>query len=715
MSDYSDSGSQAHQVDLTLIDKKKLLRADERRRRAGDEFGDVESYLSESEKSGSEDSGDNSEDSSSESDVEEDENGELITPEIDAQIMKALSALRSKDKSIYDSSVQFFSDDAVKQSQETWKAKQKAARQASDGVMTLRDYQHKVMLEYGGVVDEDQEMKQPPATLTHVQEQEALKKEFKAAFGEDHGDSDADEEGVDFLVKKEKTKEEIAKEDVDYRRFLLDSMGGDAANKAALERWTAFTTDRESAGGKVDAGQAFLMNYVLNRGWVDKSAEKSSAELEAKAIVDKEEDEELMELTDKFESKYNFRFEEEGGAQIKSYPRVVEGSLRRKDERRKLARERAKERKTELKKQKAEELKQLKTQKKKSILDKLKEIQGITGNKTIGFDALDLDGDFDPEKFDSKMDELFGDNADEGDFEKPVWDDDIDIGDLVSDDDQPSSSSVRNKKGKSKKGKSTDASNVREDDDGDFIMDADYLSSAVAGPSTARAAAVDPAQRHQLKDTVSEYMDKRYQLDFEDIVGDGLATRFKYSKVKPVDYGLTPAEILLADDQFLNDYVSVKKIAPYRPDWKIDEDLAKYASKKRIIYVKKKAASRRSEWEQELKSLASSSSKKRAADPDTGKAGKSKRPKDEAKKSSDKVKSVVAAASGPPTTTAADFSRSSEQSTMAAKSATNQPEAASSSKLAEDSAGQPKNQTRHQRQRAKKAAAAASASASAAS
>ncbi|KAJ1819706.1 Ribosome biogenesis protein Kri1 [Coemansia sp. RSA 2675] len=680
------SAKAAQRMDVDSIDKKKLLRADERRRRANDEFGDIEEYLSES-ASSAEDSGDSTSD---ESDVEEDENGELITPEIDAQIMKALSALRSKDKSIYDSKVKFFSDDVIQESQKSWKAKQEAARQASQGVVTLRDYQHKVMVEHGGVVDEDKEVR---TGLTHVQEQEALKSEFKAALGDgDEGDEGDD----DFLVKKEKSKEDIAKEDVDYRKFLLDSMGGDAENKAALESWTAFASERKEAGSKVDDGQAFLMGYILNRGWVDKSAEKATAEFEAKAIVDKEEDEEYTELADNFESKYNFRFEEEGGTQIKSYPRTVEGSLRRKDERRKLARERAKERKAELKKDKSEELKRLKNQKKKDILEKLKEIQGITGNKTVGFDALDLDGDFDPAKFDSKMDEIFGGDGDgtQVDLEKPTWDDDIDIGDLVSDDEQAGSSKKGKKSKKSKKKRSDDAEE-------DFIMDADYLDGA--GPSAKRAAAVDPAQRDQLKDKVSEYMDKYYQLDFEDIVGDDLPTRFKYSKVKAVDYGLTPAEILLADDKYLNEYVSVKKIAPYRPDWKIDDDLSKYASKKRMIYVKKKAANTRSEWEKEAKALQASTSKKRAAKSDDTKAAKkSKKAKDGVEAKPKSKKSKTESPSAPVLVVAAK----PEKAAKLAKNADKAPESTA--------ADQHKSQNRRQRQKAKKAATTATATANSA-
>jgi protein KRI1 len=48
-------------------------------------------------------------------------------------------------------------------------------------------------------------------------------------------------------------------------------------------------------------------------------------------------------------------------------------------------------------------------------------------------------------------------------------------------------------------------------------------------------------------------------------VGD-LPTRFKYVPVPTQTYSLTPVEILLATDKELNEYVSVKKYAPYRQE-----------------------------------------------------------------------------------------------------------------------------------------------------
>lgn len=45
-----------------------------------------------------------------------------------------------------------------------------------------------------------------------------------------------------------------------------------------------------------------------------------------------------------------------------------------------------------------------------------------------------------------------------------------------------------------------------------------------------------------------------------------MPTRFKYTPVQPQSFALTPAEILMATDQELNQYLSVKKYAPYRKD-----------------------------------------------------------------------------------------------------------------------------------------------------
>lgn len=55
-----------------------------------------------------------------------------------------------------------------------------------------------------------------------------------------------------------------------------------------------------------------LVSYVLNRGWVDKEANKIPSYNEVvDEEVDSDEDEEYLDKVDRFESAYNFRFEEE--------------------------------------------------------------------------------------------------------------------------------------------------------------------------------------------------------------------------------------------------------------------------------------------------------------------------------------------------------------------------------------------------------------------
>lgn len=61
-------------------------------------------------------------------------------------------------------------------------------------------------------------------------------------------------------------------------------------------------------------------------------------------------------------------------------------------------------------------------------------------------------------------------------------------------------------------------------------------------------------------------LDEYYKLGFEDIIGKDIYTRFKYTKVKDFDFGLTNEEILLLNDKELNKLVSLRKYKPYRND-----------------------------------------------------------------------------------------------------------------------------------------------------
>ena len=159
---------------------------------------------------------------------------------------------------------------------------------------------------------------------------------------------------------------------------------------------------------------------------------------------------------------------------------------------------------------------------------------------------VDLDADFDPEKHDAQMAEMFNDDYyNKEDTEKPTWDDDIEGVDDIDYDDEEG------------------ADHANDDDDEDIMMDADYLPGGAKYQGTSEEASEQASSSKKvLKKEVDNLLDQYYSLNFEDIIGGDLPTRFKYQKTKAEDYGLSALEILLADDKELNKYVGLKTMAP---------------------------------------------------------------------------------------------------------------------------------------------------------
>lgn len=141
------------------------------------------------------------------------------------------------------------------------------------------------------------------------------------------------------------------------------------------------------------------------------------------------------------------------------------------------------------------------------------------------------------------MDSVFNENYYEHEedlTEKPTWDDDIDV-----------SYAEQGEGG--------------EDGEEDIDMDADYLPGGdkYGGEGSSSSAATKPKiMDDEKKAKFNELMEEYYSLNYEDVIGGDLPTRFKYNKVEPEDYGLTAEQILLADDKELNKYVGMKMLAP---------------------------------------------------------------------------------------------------------------------------------------------------------
>ncbi|GAO48403.1 Krr1-domain-containing protein [Saitoella complicata NRRL Y-17804] len=504
------------------------------------------------------------EDSETDSEDEtEDEDAELLTPAVDAAILKTIAKIRSGDKELFDKDKPFNFEEAERELQKQRKEAREKAKESKP--MFLKDYHRRNLLEGGG--DEDEDMADADADfgaqmrekydMTHVQEQAKLKAEISSAF---HAGAEEDEDDDDLLVARKKGNEEMADEEDGYKKFLIEAAGDEELkqwlDKAKKDKDIKVT---EVAYDDEEKGEEFLMNFIMNRGWMDKDASRVPTYDE---IVQEDEDE-FDDRVDHFENAYNFRYEEAGAADIVGHARNIT-SVRRKDDKRKAARDARNERKELEKQQKLEELRRLKNLKRKEIEEKLKKIAEITGSETVPFDDVDLEGEFDPERWDRKMQEAFDDKYYEGKDTKPTFDDDIDIDDIVPE--------------FSKKNAKNKPATMVDENGEEIIMDADY---AVEGE---RARTSRKEKRKEILDKkrkLDDYIDNHYQLDYEDMIGD-LPTRFKYRTVESEDFGLSPADILLADDTQLNEFIGLKKLNPFRTREQVMKDKRKYAKKKRL-------------------------------------------------------------------------------------------------------------------------------------
>ncbi|KAJ7807836.1 hypothetical protein B0H14DRAFT_2871859 [Mycena olivaceomarginata] len=537
---------------------------------------------------------DSEEDESTDSeDLEsEDSDGEELTPAMDAAILRTLARIRAKDPEIYTEGKDIFGEQ-----EKTTKSASALTRPAGPGKepkdkgkpLTMRAANLQNALRSPSPEAE-------PAVITHAEEQRRLRDETIAAFHAAEGD-----EEEDFLV---------AREEEEYRRFLENEVGDlrelvdvGGSTTVAVEEPAQEEEEEEGAkkkkkkdkkkkkeGGeegsdeaagagknKQEEDQEFLVNYILNRGWIDRSskrvptygevtshkkaqpADDSGSESGADAGADDTDEEEVFDdIVDRFESSYNFRFEEADGSEIKTYPRNLPSLVRREDTTRKDARERRKQRKEEELAKRKEEVAGSRGSRSRRFAPGSKKLASPQGKQNAR--ARHRPGrPWDPEAHDKQMANLYllnggdgaeaedeyGDNGEFGfeeDRERPTWDNDVDIGDIRM---SPEASTSRSDKKKEKKKKKKGAD---EDDAGVDVdaMDADAVPAG--GDDDEEWDGTEEMRKRKL----DEWMDE----------AGGLPTRFHYTSVAPQSSGYSE----------LNEYMSVKKYAPYRADNKAGWD-----------------------------------------------------------------------------------------------------------------------------------------------
>lgn len=622
-------------------------------------------------------------------DETEDEEGEQVTAEVDAAILRTLVRIRNGDESIYDSEKRIFDEEKA------WAATVSNLRKIKGSKVnkkvTLADYQRSRLKDFMANSedpalaltnattfqtrgDKDQYAGNPSLRpLSYVQEQEQIRKQLTQAFHTMGGDTDGDAEKDEFFTKRRVGDDFDEEEDTGtYKEYLLSSLGNEKSVKAVREALrnvgqelsstsiqpALASTRNASSNAEAEAlyviskerkdpvqqsDEEFLMNYILNRGWIDNpnaapklsrtraigadsNADKASpstrraaaphgqtdtrdwdaeaAELESEASFDSR--------ADAFEQAFNFRYEAmeagEAPAQVQSYARNTQNSVRRVEDKRKKEREERKKRKEQEKRESVEEINRLRNLKKNQLREKLKQLKEAAGSQKIKFDPLELEGDFDEKQHEVMMavfdDQYYDDDAEADEDVKPTWDDDIDIVDILAEEKEheeaaQASSSKNHKKDKKKAKK---AANAKDEDA--FEMDADFMdgeghdtvvdmsklskkerkklkkklkAQASKGQDGAdgyvEVACMDadvdetrnlPATEEDRKATAKKLADEYRSLEFEDVIGGDLTTRFHYTRVPKTKYGLSPAEILLADDKDLNEVVALKHIQPYR-------------------------------------------------------------------------------------------------------------------------------------------------------
>ncbi|CAI8605025.1 unnamed protein product [Vicia faba] len=528
-----------------------------------------------------------SEDDESESGSSDDDIEKSFDSRSDKKFFEALIKVKKKDPVLKEKDVKLFESDHS--SGDERKDGMSESKDKEKKKMYLKDVVAKHLIEEGADFGDEEEEKGVPKSSkgkkamslsqeetgfvnrdgkkSYVDEQEALKRAFLEAVEKD-GLEDGD---VEFLKVKEKGGEDqVESEDEELVEKLDEYFGRDA---------------------EANENSKFLRDYFKNKMWIGKNVGNPNVGEEDFQEISEDE----MEI--ERQEEYEHRFQENPGDRVLGHARKVEGSVRKKTNTRKEQRKSKEERMAIAQKEREEELKHLKNVKKQEIREKVKKIMktaGIDDDDVIPLSAAELEEEFDPEEYDRMMKKAFDDkyynaedadpefcSEDEEDTEKPDFEKEDELLGLPKGWDESGSDggflAAREKALKEK------PEIISDDDD---VVEGENEKDEIPDEGSRRKRKRKTALLEKARQAM---MDEYYKLDYEDTIGD-LKTRFKYAKTKPNKFGIGSPEILLMDDKELNQYISLKKLAPYQEEeWKLSKQ-KKYMLKMRTKEILRAAS-----------------------------------------------------------------------------------------------------------------------------
>ena len=511
--------------------------------------------------------GDTSDASTDSTDSEaEDDDGILVSEELDAQIRATLQAIRRKDPRVYDEKTRFYSDLDNEQEEKTTIYKPQTKP------MYLRDYHRENLLK--GDLGTGIEDEQP---LTYAQQQDDLRqtviKEMHSvahglgpsSTGGDHADGDDD-----FLVRKE-PKMDTQKSETNGGNMKFDP-------------WAA-EKDPET----------FLSSFMSTRAWVGIDGSKMQPF--------ESDDEEEERRADIFEEAYNLRFEDPKGSKEKLLSHARDAAAKysvRKDQSnsRKKARELEIAKKEVEKREREAEKARLRKLRIADIGEKIKKIKDAAGLSSKALEKQDwttfIDEFWDDDRWEQEMKKRFGDEYYEGQesegsdphcapsrkrkFRKPKWDDDIEIQDILPDFESEKAATAFNLAAEGS------------DDEIPIFHQSDASSdqsrrNSRQGTKKAmkKVKAEQRKEARQQRRMVEEIVDQKLS---EDLKLSSFRTKnaghFRYRETSPLTFGLSANDILLATDSQLNQFAGLKKMAAFRDKEKKKKDKKRLGKKARL-------------------------------------------------------------------------------------------------------------------------------------